>query len=120
MIPLFPCNMKRVGPCFNIYLALTALCVLAFATTGCQTGKSKKPASLLRLHLETNPDGTGRNAPIYVGRDRNAFEINVDKTPFLDEGQVQHASIADDVGGFQIVVQYDRQGTLLLDQYTTA
>jgi preprotein translocase subunit SecD len=100
---------------FNTILA--ALIVAALAI-GCQTIK-KKPASVLRMHLEMNPDGTDRTVSVPIGRSK-AFFVNIEKNHFLDEGHVQQASVVDDVGGFQISLQFDKRGTLLLEQYTTA
>ncbi len=100
---------------FNTILTAALLAVLA---TGCQTTR-KKEASVLRMHLEVNPDGTDRTTSVPIGRDK-FFYVTIEKAPFLDEGHIQEASVVDDVGGFQISLQMDKRGTLLLEQYTTA
>jgi hypothetical protein len=107
--------MKFGGAAFNIYL----LCVLALAGGGCATSKKAKDLSTIRFHIETNPDGTERNALAMVGR-KDPFPVNIEKKPFLTEAQVQHAAVVDALGGYQIMIQFDRQGTWLLEQYSTA
>ena len=100
---------------FNTILPLVLMVLLA---VGCKTTE-KKVASLLRMHLETNPDGTERTATVAIGRNK-AFSVTIEKEWFLDEGHIQHATVVDDVGGFQISLQFDKRGTLLLEQYTVA
>ena len=99
---------------FNLYLLL--LLVLA----GCQLAGHKKEASTLRLHVEVNPDGTENNGPVPIGRGDSTFQVNVEKEPFLKEGNITQAWVVDALGGFQILIQYDRRGTLLLEQYSSA
>lgn len=101
---------------FNLYLFL----VLALFGAGCQTTGKKKEASTLRLHVEVNPDGTAHNSPVPIGRGDSSFLVNVEKEPFLKEGNITQAWVVDALGGFQILVQYDRKGALLLEQYSTA
>ena len=50
---------------------------------------------------------------------RSPFELNVQKIPFVTEFQIEKAAVVDVLGGFSISVQYDRQGSMLLEQYTT-
>lgn len=100
---------------FNTYLLLFAVLAL-----GCQTsGKKKKEYSTLRIHIETNPDGTGHSTPVSIGRS-DPFAVNVEKGPFITEYHVENASVIDAMGGFQIMVQFNRQGTWLLEQYSLA
>jgi hypothetical protein len=100
---------------FNAYLAL-ALFALCWA--GCQALK-KKEASTLRVHLEVNRDGTDKNGPVPVYRE-NPVYVNVEHSPFLTEASIAKASLVDALGSFQIMIQYDRRGTWLLEQYSTA
>lgn len=107
---------------FNTYLLLALALVLG---TGCKSGKKKDPnhytkkdEASLRLHLETNPDGSENNGAITVGRS-NPFDLNVEKRPFLTEFQIEKAAVVDVLGGFSISVQFNKQGTFLLEQYTT-
>ncbi len=105
---------------FNIYLLLLTAFVLG---AGCQSsGKkksNKKEESSLRLYIQTNPDGSDRNAPVLIGRGR-PFQLNVEKKAFLTEFDIEKAAVLDVLGGFSISVQFNKQGTWLLEQYTTA
>ena len=102
---------------FNIYLLVALLATLGAA--GCQSFGKKKEASTLRLHLEVNRDGSDQNAPVPINRSDPIY-VNVQKQPFLDEGRVVKAEVIEVMGGFAIFIQFDRQGTWLLEQYSTA
>lgn len=108
---------------FNTYL-LTALALALSA--GCQSGKPKDPAkggkneeASLRLHLEVNPDGSDRNAPVSIGRE-HPFQLNIEKTAFVTEFQIETASVVNSLGGFSMAIQFNKQGTFLLEMQTTA
>ncbi len=108
---------------FNTYLLLAL--TLLFAGAGCKSSRKKDPnhytkkdEASLRLHLEVNADGSENNGAITVGRS-NPFEINVEKRPFLTEFQIEKAAVIDALGGFSISVQFNKQGSFLLEQYTT-
>jgi preprotein translocase subunit SecD len=100
---------------FNAYLLLGLAAVLC---AGCQILKQKE-ASTLRLHLEVNEDATGTSKPVPVYR-QNPMYVNVQNSPFLNEGNITKAYVVDALGGFQIMIQFDRRGTWLFEQYTTA
>ena len=106
--------MKIGSPGFNLYLLLLLACA------GCETTGHQKEASTLQLHVEVNPDGTDRNAPVPIGRGDFSFQVNVERDPFLNEGSITEAWVVDALGGFQILVKYDAKGTRLLDQYSMA
>src|SRR5687767_10143118 len=105
--------MKKPVLRFNTYLALLLLLAAA-----CRSPE-KKEATQLRLFIEVTPDNTGRNHPVSIGR-TDPFVVNVEKEPFLNEGNVAKAWVVDALGGFQIMLQFDRRGTWLLEQYSTA
>src|SRR5687767_15246838 len=100
---------------FNSYLFVALLAVLSSA---CQSMK-KKDASTLRVHLEVTSDGTGKNRPVPVYRE-NPVYVNIENAAFLTEADVADASVVDALGSFQIMLQFDRRGKWLLEQYTTA
>ncbi len=103
---------------FNLYLLLgLALALIC----GCQTpeGKRKKVASTFHLHQETNPDPMGRTEQVPIYRQQPVM-FTVEKTPFLTEADVKAAKVIDVLGGFALSIQFDRRGSLLLEQYTTA
>jgi len=104
---------------FNTYLFLALSLVLA---GGCQTDGSnksqgKKDLSTLQLHLEVNSDGSNRNEPVPIYRAKPVL-VNVEKLPFITEKNVVAAALIDEQGGFAIQIQFDRQGTWLLEQYS--
>ena len=100
---------------FNIYLS-TAL-VLGLAC-GCSTSrhKEKKVYSTLRIHIEVNPDAARLSNPVLV----HGFSVNVQTEPIITEANVKRAKVIDVLGGFEISLQFDRQGSWLLEQYTSA
>ena len=100
---------------FNLYL-LAVLAILC----GCQTeeGKKKRQISTLELHLEADRDKADLNEKISVSRS-HPVEMSVVKTPFLTEALVEKADVIDVMGGFEIKIQFERQGTWLLESCTT-
>jgi preprotein translocase subunit SecD len=104
---------------FNIYLGLA----LAWAAVcGCKTSETadpKKLLSTLHLHLEVNRDGTKANEPVPIYRAKPIM-INVQKEAFVTDANVASAQVIDVVGGFALRIQFDKSGTSLLEQYTTA
>ncbi len=103
---------------FNIYLLLLAVLALA---AGCQTteAKRKKQIAVIRVHLEAFRDGTAFNEPVAIGR-TSPMKFNVQRSPFLTEDNVASVKIVDAVGGFGLQIQFDRTGTILLEQYSAS
>ena len=103
---------------FNIYLLAGMAAALAF---GCQSPETKKKKELasLQLHVETNPGGINHTEVAQIFR-QSPIDVPVEKTPFLTDANVAEAKIINAMGGFEISVQFDREGTWLLEQYTTA
>ncbi len=97
---------------FNIYLLL-GLLVLA---GGCQTEKHKeaKQHSTLHLHGEMNPDPMGHTKQVTVNR-QHPVTFTVNGRPFLTEANIKEAKVVDSPGGFALRIQFDRQGTWLLN-----
>lgn len=109
-------NMKTWATSFNIYLLLAAiLCVV-----GCKSDptKTKKELSTIRLHMEVHDDGSGGSGPVDVTREK--FRVNIDKEPFLLEGDVSKADIVEAVGGFAIQVNFNARAALRLDMMTSS
>jgi hypothetical protein len=102
---------------FNIYLLVALLAI--GSTTGCKSFGKKKEVTTLRFHLEVTPDGTDKNGPVPINR-TDPIYVNVENQPFLSEGSITKASVIDVMGGFAIFIQFDRQGTWLLEQYSVA
>jgi hypothetical protein len=109
---------------FNLYfILLCCFIVPACKTTEPPRTKEEKKkddqASTIRLHLEVNRDGTPYNSgvPIYRG---SPFLVNIERNPFLNEIDLQQASVVDAVGGFMIHLQFNRHGALILENVTTS
>jgi preprotein translocase subunit SecD len=117
--------MKSRSVWFNTYLVLliVALAGGCKSTDSADKSKEKKPdkkeATTLGFHPEENQDGTGHSSAVQVSRNQ-PFTVNVRKSPILTELNVQKASVIDVLGGFQIMIQFDRQGTWILEQYSVA
>jgi preprotein translocase subunit SecD len=103
---------------FNLYLILALAWGIGL---GCKSADSqqKKLLSTLRLHQEINADPLGRSETEEVYRE-NPVRFTVDKVPFLTEANVKEAKVIDVTGGFALEIQFDRQGSWLLEQYTAA
>jgi preprotein translocase subunit SecD len=104
---------------FNVNLSL----VLGLGlVAGCHTSEAKKEKeslSTFQVYLETRHDNTDRSKIVKVGRD-HPVNFSVEKEPFASEKFVKAAKVVSEVGGFALQVQLDRQGSWLLEQYTTA
>jgi hypothetical protein len=108
--------MKICLKWFNIYLMLL---MFFFVTTGCDSvEKMKKTMTTLRLHLEVPKEDTGRSGEVKVTHEN--ILVNVEKEPFLTEGDVAHATVVDTMGGFAIQVVFDSHATTVLDMVTTS
>src|SRR5436190_4114062 len=111
---------------FNTYFAVALAALLA---AGCASSKSdpdeagkkkkKRQEVVLKLHLEINADGTERVGTATVGRSA-PFTISVEKKEFLNELQVVKAGLLDSLGAYSIALQFDKKGSWILDQYSTA
>jgi preprotein translocase subunit SecD len=106
---------------FNTYL-LVMLAAAAVAVCGCQSTSAKMPKNLLstlRLHVEASLDGTKASESVPVYREKPVW-VNVEKVPFLTEANVSSASVVDGVGGYVLRIQFDHDGTVLLEECTAA
>ena len=101
---------------FNTYLLAAAL---GATLAGCGTAGSSrdKEVATLRLHVEVNRDAGDRSQPVMISRAAQ-IQLNVDKIQFLDEASVTEAKVMDTMGAFTMVIQFDRRGTLFLEQYS--
>src|SRR5437867_3418861 len=102
---------------FNLYLLLAGALALS---CGCRTAGSgrKNQLSTLRLHLEADRDPAVRNEVVGIFRE-HPISVNVQAAPLLTEGNVAEAKVVEVLGGFALSIQFDHQGTLLLEQYST-
>jgi preprotein translocase subunit SecD len=121
--------IARVGP-FNLNLNLwlaPALAASLLLGPGCASKKpspdkdkkySKHDQASIRLYLEVNRDGSDSNEPVSIGR-QQPFILNVEKRAFLTEFNVEKASVVESMGGFSISLRFDKEGSWILEQYTT-
>jgi preprotein translocase subunit SecD len=105
------------GHRFNIYL-LAALA--AAVLSGCQSDEylRKRQLSTLRIHMEAAREGPDHAETVPVYRE-HPVSVPIIKTPILTEANVTEADVVDDHGGFVLRIKFDRQGTWLLEQYTS-
>jgi preprotein translocase subunit SecD len=107
---------------FNLILIL-----LFCASLGCNTTNSKKEknesdkskqATLMRFHIETNPDpsGGGRTTQVSIGRS-NLERLTIQTEAVLDEGFIKKAEVvdADDLGSYAIKITFDDAGARRLE-----
>jgi hypothetical protein len=101
---------------FNLYLC-AGLCLTLVLTGGCQTEKHKRKyqPSTLQVHVEIHSDGTNLSERVPIYR-QHPFMVNVDKEPILTELNMAGAQVVEVVGGFAIHLQFDRQGSIVLEQ----
>lgn len=103
---------------FNTYLLLAA--ALALIGAGCTAAQKKEmEQSSVRLHIQVNPDKTGSSTNAIVGR-AAPFEVTIDRQAFLTEFNLERADVSDSVAGFSISLQFNPEGTITLEHYTTA
>ena len=103
---------------FNIYLALGLIISLA----GCLTPEEKKRAkevALVRLHLEGSVSSSDKNSAAKINR-ADPVAVPVEMEPFLDNGSLDKAAVIEAMGGFALQLRFNKHGTFVLDQMTTA
>ena len=106
--------MKSHVRVFNGFLVLLAVALAA----GCGTSeerKRKKELSNIRVHAETTR--TDQGTTISVVRS-SPIELSIEREPVLDEHNVVAAMVEEQRGGFVIRVQFDRQGSWILERAT--
>lgn len=108
--------MKKVFASFNLYF------LLALLLAGCATSeksKEKKEQSTVRLHLEVpQTDDNGASGVVLVTKER--IPVNVEREPFLTEGDLHHAEIVAEPGGFAIALNFSDHGMFQLDMVSTS
>ena len=107
--------MKSRALLFNGFLVVVVLAV----ATGCLTSEErqrKKELSNIRVHVESDSQADQSSA-ISVIR-AAPVRFNIDREPVLDEHNVAVARVVDQIAGFAIDVQFDRQGSWILERTT--
>ncbi len=91
-------------------------------TTTSEEQKEKEKAaviSTLRIHQEAPAAQMDFTVRVPVNREPPVM-LTVDKEPFLTEADVVEARLVEVMGGFDLQIQFDHHGSLLLEQYTTS
>lgn len=101
---------------FNIYLLLGLALAL---TPGCKTSPEEKTHATLRVHLEVVPSAMDYSTRVPVYRAKPVM-VTVDKGAFLTEANVAEASVEEVLGGFDLRIKFDRQGSWILENFTTS
>lgn len=103
---------------FNIYL-LAALAVTLFC--GCRTHSTdaQKQRATLRVHLEATADDASSSTQVPIYR-ASPVQLQVEKDPFLTEAQVKSAQVVNVLGGFDLRIQLNQEGTWLLQSYSAS
>ena len=106
---------------FNIYLLLLLAAALL---CGCRTHKDAeedkgKELAIFRVNLEASSDDAfgGAKAQIYRA---SPVELTIEKDPFLTEAQVASAQVVNVLGGFDLQIQLNTEGTWLLQNYSAS
>lgn len=103
---------------FNIILAL-----LLFLPIGCKTSEEKKKAkeaTFLRLHVESNVDGTAHNTRVPIFR-ANPMLLGIERNAVLDEGFMDKVELVpvDQFGNQAIKITFNEDGKRRLDNVTS-
>ncbi|MFM2293657.1 MAG: hypothetical protein RLZZ350_70 [Verrucomicrobiota bacterium] len=98
---------------FNIILFL-----LAAVLAGCETlGNNSKEISAIELYLESNADGTPFNKEVPIYRAQPVM-VNVNSSPFVDDRDLENATVVEDAGGFSILLSLNQHGSMMLENAT--
>ena len=100
-------------------LLWAALLVGGCSSTSADKADKKEPISTVRLHLETPASLMNFTVRVPVNREPPVL-VTVDKEPFLTEADVTGAKLVEVMGGFDLQIQFDHHGSLLLEQFTTS
>ena len=109
--------MKAWTRRFNIYLSVDMVFVLV---NGCKTDEKDKQLSTLRVHIEAGNVGDPSLLRTITMVRSNPVLITIARDPVLTEANVLAAKVVDNQGGFAIEVQFDENGSWLLEQYSSA
>ena len=103
---------------FNLNLLLALATLLAGGCLTHSDDKSKELATL-RVHLESSIDDTSRTKKVPIYR-ASPVDLTVDQEPFLTEAHVASAKVVNVLGGFDLQIQLNRQGSWLLQEYSAS
>lgn len=102
---------------FNTYLS--CLVVSSLFLAGCTSGGKQEEITTLRIHMETSDPQSDRvlTAPVYRASPK---PINVNRSFFLNENDVAHASVQRSNGAFAIKLELTHHGAIVLETESTS
>jgi preprotein translocase subunit SecD len=106
--------MKVCATRFNTYLLL--LMVLAFFG-GCKTDEKDKKIGAIYIHMQAPP--LGNSETVNVLRSTPVM-IHITHDPILTEINLLGAKVVNEQGGFAIALQFDEDGSLVLEEYSAS
>jgi preprotein translocase subunit SecD len=116
--------MKTQRASFNTFLVLALLLISSLCGAAENEKKQdepnqKKQASTLGLFLEVNQNMADHAQQVPLFRAK-PVKVNVEKEAFLNEGNLDQASVLDQDGVVLIKVQFDKRGSWLLENITAS
>ncbi|MEY4387734.1 MAG: hypothetical protein RLY20_3017 [Verrucomicrobiota bacterium] len=100
---------------FNLYLL--ALLGAAFITACASSKKEKQPETSLRVHTEaTSTTAFTKKVSLL---EQSPIDLVVDQSPLLSDLDVDSASVVNSLGGYAIVIKFNKRGQWLLDEHSS-
>ena len=87
--------------------------------SACQTTKQNELASVLRVYIETTADSASTSKTVSVLRS-HPVPVTIATTYILTEANIVAAKVIDSQGGFAVQIQFDENGTWMLEQYSAS
>jgi hypothetical protein len=104
--------MKVCARRFNVYFTLAAMLALL---GGCQTDKKNEKIGALYIHIQAPALSTSESVSVLRS---TPVLVRVTHDPILTGANILGAKVVAAHGGFAIEVQFDQNGTLVLEQYS--
>lgn len=111
---------------FNLYLLLCAALAVGCATTTEEEKLAKekekadkKLAAAMSFYPEVQAQSMDFSKRVSIVRE-HPFTVTVDSSPLLTEANIAEASLVEGAAGFALQIQFDREGSWLLENYSSA
>ena len=115
--------MKSRVTGFNIYLLAL---LLAAGCSSLDSDKKIKPprehgkeATRISFHVEMSPTDTEHVVQVPIFR-ASPTMLSVSRSPVLHEGYIAHAAVVESQGVFEIRIEFDHTGLMLLDNISSS
>ena len=100
-------------------LGCAALLAGGCSSTRDEKTENAKAISTLRIHVEAAAAQAEFTVRVPVNREPPVL-LTVDKDPLLTEADVTEAKLVEVLGGFDLQIQFNHHGSLLLEQFSTS